>query len=167
MQTVLFLLYLMQLWVHSRFVKGEQISVHGILGGGQNIVGMICKEGGVQTFPFLQLHARVVVWQKNPFSESSNWLDLVDHALTPTGDFQRLTVQQVQILSSCHFWHQIPHYTSLLLKECFSSFFTKITHIFNVLQFLLHEWRLKQQTNGNSITVGGQKLMLDNSIDRD
>ena len=28
-------------------------------------------------------------------------------------------------------------------------------------------WRLKQQTNGNAVTVGGQKPTLDNSIDKD
>ena len=31
----------------------------------------------------------------------------------------------------------------------------------------MHGWRLKQQTNGNAITVDGQKPMLDNSIDKD
>ena len=30
-----------------------------------------------------------------------------------------------------------------------------------------HRWRLKQQTNGNAITVDGQKPTLDNSIERD
>ena len=30
----------------------------------------------------------------------------------------------------------------------------------------MNEWRLKQQTNGNAITVDGEKPMLDNSIDK-
>ena len=31
----------------------------------------------------------------------------------------------------------------------------------------INGWRLKQQTNGNAITVDGQKPMLINSIDKD
>ena len=32
---------------------------------------------------------------------------------------------------------------------------------------LTHRWRLKRQTNGNAITVRGQKPILDNSIEKD
>ena len=36
-----------------------------------------------------------------------------------------------------------------------------------LIAILLHGLRLKRQTNGNTITVGGQKPTLENSIDKD
>ena len=37
----------------------------------------------------------------------------------------------------------------------------------NCIKLLLHWWILKRQTNGDTITVGGQKATLENNIDKD
>ena len=96
------LLYLAQPCTHSRFVRGEQSKVHRILGRGQNMLGMICKDRSYRRF-LSYSYMYLLLSKENLFSNSSNWVDLVNSALTPTWEFRKLTVQQIRTVSLCSF----------------------------------------------------------------
>ena len=92
------------------------------------MVCMICREGGVQISPFPSTTCMCCSLVKNLFSKRSHWLDIVNSALTPTGEYAILTVRKIQIVSSCCFWHQIPHSTNLYFWKNASVLFSQKLH---------------------------------------